>query len=161
MVDLVRLRWTLTVGVLAVITASALPGCSMVPRERLEESQRLAQSLRTENARLKDQIVGLQTQNRDYADRSLDDLRRLTSRDAAIDRLQQSVHAYQDDRDRLASAYRRLATNLGRMPDDGALSSTAARTDRRDSHQSESLWREGDADGTAPPAGPRADGSDP
>jgi hypothetical protein len=127
MVELVRPRRTLRVAALPLLAAGMLPGCAMVPRERLDESQRLAQSLRTENARLKDQVLGLQAQNQDYADRALDDLRRLTARDEAIERLEQSVQAYQDDRDRLAGAYRRLAVSLGRTTEDSTPESTSAR----------------------------------
>ena len=84
MVEPVRSRWIRRVGALCLVGAGILPGCAVVPREQYNESQRLTQSLRGENARLKDEIVGLQTQNRDYADRALDDLRRLTARDQAI-----------------------------------------------------------------------------
>jgi predicted RNase H-like nuclease (RuvC/YqgF family) len=118
-------RWTVRLGVLCLLAAGAVPGCTMVPRERIEESQRLTQSLRNENARLKDEVEGLQAQNRDLADRALDDLRRLTARGEAIERLQQSVQGYQDDRDRLAAAYRRLAASLGRTTEEGAVESTA------------------------------------
>lgn len=104
-------------GVLAVYAILSTPGCSMVPRGRLEESHRLTETLRTENARLKDQVLSLQVQNRDYADRAVDDLRRLTARDQAIERLERSVHSYQDERDRMADAYRRLTAGLGRSPD--------------------------------------------
>jgi hypothetical protein len=121
----VRPRWTVRVGVLPLLAAGILPGCAMVPRDRIEESQRLTQSLRAENARLRDQVLGLQAQNRDLSDRALDDLRRLTARDEAIERLEQSVQGYQDDRDRLAEAYRRLAVSLGRSTDDSAVESTA------------------------------------
>lgn len=114
------------VGVL-LLAAGIVSGCAVVPRDRLEESQRLAQSLRGENARLKDEVVGLRARNRDYADRALDDLRRLTAREEAIERLERSVQEYQDDRDRLAAAYRRLAASLGRAVDDGAIEATADR----------------------------------
>jgi predicted RNase H-like nuclease (RuvC/YqgF family) len=111
----------------SLLAIGGLPGCAMVPRGHFEESQKLTQSLRTENARLKDEVVVLQTQNRDYADRALDDLRRLTARDDAIQRLEQSVQEYQDDRDRLAASYRRLATSLGRTTQDSDVESTTAR----------------------------------
>src|SRR5262245_53470003 len=75
--------------------------CTIVPRERMDECQRVSQTLRSENARLKDQILALQSQNRDYADRAVDDSRRLAIQDEAIDRLEHSVHAYQDERSRL------------------------------------------------------------
>jgi hypothetical protein len=106
------------------VTTAALAGCvwgcAVVPRERFDESQRLAQTLRAENARLKDQVVSLQAQNRDAGDRALDDLRRLTARDEAIGRLERSVEAYREDRDRLAAAYERVTTGLGRTDDSGA-----------------------------------------
>jgi chromosome segregation ATPase len=92
----------------------ALPGagCAVVPRAQMDECQRLGQTLRSENARLQDRVLTLQNQNRDYADRAVDDSRRLAVQDEAITRLEQSVQAYQDDRDRLESAYRRLASNV-------------------------------------------------
>jgi hypothetical protein len=106
-------------GALAFCACLSTSGCSMVPRSRLEESHRLTETLRTDNARLKDQLVSLQTQNRDYADRAIDDLRRLTAREQAIERLQRSVQSYQDERDRMADAYRRLTASLGGSPDEG------------------------------------------
>lgn len=159
MVEPVRSRWIRRVGALCLVGAGVVPGCAMVPRERYDESQRLAQSLRAENARLKDEIVGLETQNRDYADRALDDLRRLTARDQAIERLQASVHGYQDDRDRLADAYRRLASTLGRVSDDSAVEPTAMRPPARGNdagagRHPETLARPEDAR-------PRGDGSPP
>jgi hypothetical protein len=114
-------------GVLTVLSAGLLAGCEVVPRARLDDTQALAQSLRAENARLKDQVLTLEVQNRDFADRALDDLRRLTARDEAIERLERSVQAYQDDRDRLAGAYRRLAMSLGRPGEEGRAEPAADR----------------------------------
>lgn len=172
MVEPIRRRWMLGVGALSLL-AGGLPGCAMVPRSQFEESQRLTRTLRTENARLKDEVVVLKTQNRDYADRALDDLRRLTARDEAIERLEQSVQEYQDDRDRLAAAYRRLAVSLGHTSQDSAVESTAGRgeawpeqgrpapSDLRRGSEPKPLrsQEDGDAGGTPPP--PPADQSDP
>jgi uncharacterized protein HemX len=102
---------------LLLLAAGLLAGCGIVPRSRMEESQKLSQLLRTENARLKDQNLALQSQNRDYADRAVDDLRRLTAREQAIGRLERSVQAYQEDRERLAAAYDQLTASLGQRPD--------------------------------------------
>jgi hypothetical protein len=169
MVDVVRRTWAMPVRVLSLLVAGVLAGCAMVPRERVEESQRLIQSQRAENARLKDQILGLQAQNRDLADRALDDLRRMTARDEAIERLERSVQAYQDDRERLASAYHRLALGMGRMPEESVLESTAeprgpradslpaARNGRRRSRDTEGVWSEGDGE-SVPPSSPTASG---
>jgi hypothetical protein len=89
------------------------PGCTIVPRSRMDECQRLAQTLRSENARLKDRYLAVQGQNRDYAERAVDDGKRLTIQDEAIERLEHSVQAYQDERTRLEAAYHQLATSLG------------------------------------------------
>jgi hypothetical protein len=65
---------------LPVLAALAVgSGCTMVPRSQVAECQRATQTLRTENARLKDRILVYQTQNRDYADRAVDDSRRLAA----------------------------------------------------------------------------------
>jgi len=164
MVEPIRRRWLRGVGVVSLLAFGGLSGCAMVPRGQFEESRRLTQTLRTENARLKDEVVVLRTQNRDYADRAVDDLRRLTARDEAIERLEQSVQGYQDDRDRLAAAYRRLAVSLGRTSQDSSVEATSAsradspdrgtagNTDLRRGPDPEppDIKQDGDADDTSP-----------
>jgi hypothetical protein len=88
-------------------------GCAIVPKSRMDECQRLMQTLRSENARLKDRVLAVQGQNRDYAERAVDDARRLATQEEAIERLEHSVQAYQDERARLEAAYKQLASNLG------------------------------------------------
>ncbi len=145
--------------VLAAVLASAiLSGCAVVPRDRFEESQRLTNSLRTENARLKDRVLALEAQNQDYADRALDDLRRLTARDEAIDRLEKSVRGYQDDRDRLSSAYRRIAVGLDRTDDD---SSVEPPPDATASGDHRPVGPREDSSGTRQTAEPPEEGSAP
>jgi hypothetical protein len=78
----------------------------------MDECQRLTQTLRSENARLKDRVLALRSQNRDYAERAVDDGRRLAIQDEAIERLEHSVQAYQDERNRLEAAYQRLASRV-------------------------------------------------
>ena len=90
-----------------------IAGCAVVPRSRMDECQKLTQSLRADNGRLKDRVLALQVQNRDYAERAVDDARRLAVQDEAIERLEHSVQAYQDDRTRLEAAYKQLVSNLG------------------------------------------------
>ena len=87
-------------------------GCGIVPKSRMDECQRLTQTLRSENARLKDRVLALQGQNRDYAERAVDDARRLATADDAIEHLEHSVQAFQDERARLEAAYKKLASNL-------------------------------------------------
>jgi hypothetical protein len=107
----VPIRWPLW---LLVLSSALGAGCTVVPRSRLDESRRLTQALRAENARLKDEVVALQGQNRDLGDRAVDDQRRLAARDEAVERLERSVRAYQDERDRLAEAYEQFTAGLGR-----------------------------------------------
>jgi len=95
--------------------------CAIVPRQQMDECQRISQTLRSENARLKDQVLALQGHNRDFADRAVDDARRLAIQDDAIERLEHSVQAYQDERARLEAAYEQLASSLdatGSRPDE-------------------------------------------
>src|SRR5262249_23506762 len=66
----------------------------------------------SENARLKDQVLAFQSQNRDYADRAVDDARRLAIEEEAIERLEHSVQVYQDERTKLEAAYRELRLSL-------------------------------------------------
>jgi hypothetical protein len=108
--------------------------CAIVPRDRMDECQRVARTLRSENARLKDRVLALQSQNRDYADRAVDDSRRLAIQDEAIERLQQSVTAYQDERNRLEAAYEQLTANLDtvRSRPDKPASPSGSATQKRD-----------------------------
>jgi hypothetical protein len=91
-------------------------GCALAPRSQVEECRQLSRTLRSENARLKDQVLVLKTQNREFAERAEDDANRLASQDEAIERFDKSVRAYQDERDQLEAAYHQLASSLGESP---------------------------------------------
>ncbi len=99
-------RWIL------VALAVAGPGCRMVSRDQVEECHRLSQTLRTENAQLKDQVLALRSQNHDLSDRSVDDIRRMAQLEDVNRQLETSVRAYQDERSRLESAYKELRASL-------------------------------------------------
>lgn len=102
-------------GLIVLVAACLAPaGCALVSQGRLDDSQKVAQTLRGENAQLRDQILALEGQNRDLSERAVDDARRLAAQDDAIKRLEHSVMAYQDDRRKLESAYRRLTASLGK-----------------------------------------------
>jgi hypothetical protein len=124
-------------------TLTVCAGCAIVPRAQMDECQQLTRTLRSENARLRDRALALQSQNRDYADRAVDDSRRLTVQEEAIERLEQSVQAYQDERARLESAYKQLASSL---------SATGLRTSEAGA-QSGSPGRQ--REGSIPPASAR------
>ena len=85
----------------------------VAPRAQLDECHQISRTLRSENAALKDQLLTAQAQNRDYADRAVDDSRRLATQDQVIERLEKSVQGYQDERARLESAFQQLASSLG------------------------------------------------
>lgn len=100
---------------LAMLAVSALAasGCSPFgTRQRLDESRRMIQTLRAENSQIKDRMLSYQDQNRDYSERAVDDARRLTRQEEAIERLERSVLAYQRERDDLETAFRELRDNL-------------------------------------------------
>ncbi len=96
-------------------------GCTMVPRTQVAECQRAQQTLRTENARLKDQVLVYQTQHRDLVDRAVDDSRRLAAQEETIDQLRQSGLAYRTDISRLEAAFKKLTANLGDLGTSTAL----------------------------------------
>ncbi len=96
-----------------VLLLVGFSGCAVVPRARMDECQKLSQALRADNARLRDRAVALQGQNRDYAERAVDDAKRLAIQDEALERLEHSVQAYQDERTRLEAAYKQMASSLG------------------------------------------------
>jgi len=85
----------------------------MVPRSEVAQCQQAKQVLHTENARLRDQNLALQTQNRDYADRAVDDARRIADQEEAIHQLRETTLAYQNDISRLEAAFKQLTANLG------------------------------------------------
>jgi chemotaxis protein MotB len=89
-----------------------LAGCSFVPKSRLDECHRLSQTLQAENDRLKDTTISLRSQNQDLNLRAVDDARRHRVQEEEIQRLVQSVSAYQEDRDKLAAAFDRIKSQI-------------------------------------------------
>jgi chemotaxis protein MotB len=89
-----------------------LAGCSFVPKSRLDECHRLSQTLQAENDRLKNTTISLRSQNQDLNQRAVDDARRHRVQEEEIQRLVQSVSAYQDDRDKLAVAFDRIKSQI-------------------------------------------------
>jgi hypothetical protein len=98
----------LILGALALTTS----GCRLAPREQVEECHRLSVVLRSENARLKDQVQALRSQNRDLSERAVDDGRTITQLEETNRQLETSVQAYQDERSQLESAYRAFRASL-------------------------------------------------
>jgi chromosome segregation ATPase len=101
-------RFPLVLAALALLAS----GCQLAPRAQLDECHRLSQTLRSENAHLKDQMLALRSDNQDFSERAVDDARRLAQLEAVNQRLETSVQAYQDERTRLESAYKELLASL-------------------------------------------------
>jgi chemotaxis protein MotB len=95
-----------------------LAGC-MVPKSRLDECHHLSQTLQAENNRLKDTAISLRSQNQDLNQRAVEDARRLRVQEEEIQRLVQSVSAYQEDRDQLAAAFDRIKSQIRTAPGPG------------------------------------------
>ncbi|MDR3620361.1 MAG: hypothetical protein P4L85_13505 [Paludisphaera borealis] len=98
--------------ILALVLALALPGCQFGARRQLDECRRLSQTLRSQNDQLKDQMLAYRNQNQDFSERAVDDARRLSQQDEAIERLERSVQAYQGERDELQTAFSELRDSL-------------------------------------------------
>lgn len=100
-------------SILALACALAGPGCNQFgSRQRLEESRRYIQALRSENDQLKDQLLTYRNQNEDFSERAVDDNRRVAAQAETIDGLRRSVHAYQTQQEELKTAFRELRDSL-------------------------------------------------
>lgn len=102
------------IGGVSMLALATLSGCRSVPSEKFDNCRRLNDTLRIENARLRDQTIALTAQNQDMSERAVDDARRLRAQEQAITQLERSVHAYQAERDELevaVSQLKRAVTN--------------------------------------------------
>src|SRR5271165_2400470 len=86
----VLLAWSLSIS-----------GCAFVPKSRFEEAQKLVQSLRSENAQLKDSTLTLKVQNQDLAQRAVDDSKAIRALEVANAQYEQSIEGYQEEREQL------------------------------------------------------------
>ncbi len=105
-------RFSSRLSLLLAGVSMAAAGCRVAPRQQLDECHKLSQTLRSENAQLKDQTLALRSQNQDFSERAVDDARRLAQLEESNQRLETSVQAYQDERSRLESAYKELLASL-------------------------------------------------
>lgn len=113
--------------VLCAILASAT-GCGLVPRSRLDECHRLAQTLRADNHRLEDVALDLRAQNQDLTQRAVDDARRIAIQDEAVERLEKSVLGYQAERDIITRELEVLAGQVRRSATRDAVTLDSGRT---------------------------------
>lgn len=87
-------------------------GCAVVPRSRVEQSQKTDRMLRTELAQAKDELARLKSRNRDILARSTDDTRRLAALEEANERYQRDITAYQEERDQYAAALDQIKSQV-------------------------------------------------
>jgi hypothetical protein len=88
-------------------------GCAFVPKSRLDDAQKLVVSLRAENAQLKDSALNLKVQNQELAQRAVDDGRAIRALEVANKQFERSIQGYQDERERLARAFREARGTSG------------------------------------------------
>jgi predicted nuclease with TOPRIM domain len=79
-----------------------------VPRSQVDDARKLVQSLRAENAQLKDSNLALKVQNQDLAQRAVDDSKAIRALEVSNDQFEQSIQAYQDEREQLQAAFSEL-----------------------------------------------------
>ncbi|WP_435009053.1 hypothetical protein P12x_000303 [Tundrisphaera lichenicola] len=96
-----------------LVCALLAPGCAFVPKTRLDDAQKLVQSLRAENVQLKDVSVSLKSQNQDLAQRAVDDARAIQALETANNQYERSIQGYQEDREQYQSAFRDLKGRVG------------------------------------------------
>ncbi len=97
---------------LALPLAAVAGGCGMVPRTRVADCQQRVQALSTETAQLQDEVLSQRGQLRDLSQRAVDDARQLRTLEEANRRLEQTVMAYQDERDALAASFDQFKRQL-------------------------------------------------
>ncbi len=87
-------------------------GCAFVPKTRLDDAQKVVQGLRSENAQLKDSNLGLKVQNQDLTQRAVDDAEAIRGLETANTQFEKSIQGYQDDRERMRSAFNDLKDKI-------------------------------------------------
>ena len=103
-----RPRPAIPVAVVAMACALLAPGCAFVPKTRLEDAQKLVQSLRSENSQLRDSRLSLKVQNQDLSQRAIDDARAIRALEVANIQYEQSIQGYQEEREQLQAAFQEL-----------------------------------------------------
>jgi septal ring factor EnvC (AmiA/AmiB activator) len=103
-----RTRPTLAPLLLGLACVLPTQGCAMAQKSRLDQAEKLVQSLRAENAQLKDTSVTLKVQNQDLAQRAVDDANAIKALEVANDQYEQSIQGYQNEREQLRAAFNAL-----------------------------------------------------
>jgi len=102
--------WILPLG--ALLFSFMHCGCASVSKSRLDDCKLRLTAVQSENEQLRDAALNIRNQNRDMALRAVEDSRRLRAQDEAIQRLEKSVLAYQEERERMAVTLDQLRTQV-------------------------------------------------
>ena len=95
-------------AIIALACSLLVPGCAFVPKPRFDEAQKLVQSLRSQNAQLKDSTLTLKVQNQDLAQRAVDDAKAIRALEVANGQYERSIQGYQEEREQLNASFREL-----------------------------------------------------
>jgi chromosome segregation ATPase len=101
-----------SLAALALAGTLLAQGCAVVPKSRFDQAEKLVQSLRSENAQLKDSAVTVKVQNQDLAQRAVDDAKAIKALEVANDQYEQSIQGYQDEREQLRAAFDALKSQV-------------------------------------------------
>lgn len=100
----------------ALVCALLVPGCAFTPKSKLDDAHKLVQSLRSDNAQLKDVSIGLKAQNQDLTQRAVDDAKAISALETANVQYERSIQGYQDDREQYQAAFRDLKGRAASRP---------------------------------------------
>ncbi len=95
-----------------LLVCAAVSGCSMGPKTRVAEAEKLVQSLRADNAQLKDSALALKVQNQDLTQRAVDDSRSIQALETANTQYERSIQGYQDEREQYRAAFQDLKSQV-------------------------------------------------
>lgn len=106
-----RLRATTGAGLTPVLACLAL-GCGALPHSQLAECRQRSQALQAEATQLKNEALGLRDRNRELAQRAIEDAHQIHTLKQSNSRLEKSLLAYQEERNRLVEAFEQLQNQI-------------------------------------------------
>jgi outer membrane protein OmpA-like peptidoglycan-associated protein len=106
-----RLHLAAAAGMTPVLACLTL-GCGTLPHSQLAECHKRSQALQAEADQLKNQALGLRDRNRELAQRALEDAHRIHALEQSNSKLERSILAYQEERNRLVEAFEQLQSQI-------------------------------------------------
>jgi outer membrane protein OmpA-like peptidoglycan-associated protein len=106
-----RLHLAIGASMTPVLACLAL-GCGTLPHSQLAECHNRSQALQAEADQLKNEALGLRDRNRELAQRALEDAHRIHALEQSNTKLERSILAYQEERNRLVEAFEQLQSQI-------------------------------------------------